>query len=56
MVTWELMPSMTILWKLALTGVSDPADLKGLIGADPLGKMASTGIPLAILKTWANWS
>ncbi|MFH0755912.1 MAG: methylmalonyl-CoA mutase family protein [Bacteroidota bacterium] len=37
----------------AAAGIS-PADLKGLIGADPLGKMAASGLPLAITENLGN--
>lgn len=32
----------------------DPAKLQGLLGADPIGKMAATGVPLAITSTLGN--
>lgn len=32
----------------------EPADLKGSLGADPLGKMATTGIPIASMENLGN--
>lgn len=38
------------LCELAKTRGVDPGDLKGSLGADPLGKMAAAGIPIASLE------
>ncbi len=40
--------------EIATTRGISPDDLKGLIGADPLGKMASSGLPLAITENLGN--
>ncbi|MEN8227563.1 MAG: methylmalonyl-CoA mutase family protein [Bacteroidota bacterium] len=38
------------LCELAGTRGVDPADMKGSLGADPLGKMATSGIPIASME------
>ncbi|MCK5137225.1 MAG: methylmalonyl-CoA mutase small subunit [Bacteroidales bacterium] len=39
-----------LLCKLAVSKGIDPSDLKGSLGADPLGKMATSGIPIASME------
>jgi methylmalonyl-CoA mutase len=45
---------MDNLMEIALSGGTYSQHLKGSLGADPLGKMVSTGVPVAITSTLGN--